>query len=319
MDPVTKTFMIVFLVTTMLSLGLTVTAAELVSSVRDRGWVARSLVANFLLIPAIGLLLATVIPMSLDVKAGFLLLAVAPGGLNAIQFTSKTTQGQSYAATILFILSFLSVLVSPLLAAAVIPLEMSLVLPYGKVAAWLLLGVLAPMLAGLAVQHFWGRIAHLLAKPTAWVGTVSFMVVVLLLWGLRKEARAGMTISELAAMLIFIVASMAVGWILGGPGKETRRILATGSSMRNVALGAMIAVNSFPDSKVEQAIVAFGALMIPLNMMFTVHGVIQARRAKRRVDTDASRAVAKDTRGSGPEAMERGDSKDRRHFGKDAI
>jgi BASS family bile acid:Na+ symporter len=296
MDPVTKTVTIIFLVATMLSLGLTVTAAELVSSVRDRGWMVRSLAANFLLIPAIGLLLAAVIPMSMDVKAGFLLLAVAPGGLNAIQFTSKTTQGQSYAATILFILSFLSVLLSPLLAAAVIPLKMSLSLPYGKVAAWLLLGVVAPMLVGLAVQNFWGRIAQLLAKPIALVGTVSFIVVVLLLWGLRKQARAGMTVSELAAMLIFIVASMAVGWILGGPGKETRRILASGSSMRNVALGAMIAVNSFPDSKVEQAVVAFGALMIPLNMMFTVYGVIQARRAKRRVDAGANMAVTKDTK-----------------------
>lgn len=281
MDPLAKAFTIVFLVATMLSIGLKVTAADLMSVVRDRGRMARLLAANFLLIPAIGLLLATVIPMSTDVKAGFLLLAVAPGGLNAIQFTSKTTEGLSYAATILFILSFLSVLVSPLLAAAVIPQETSLALPYGKAIAFLLLGVLGPMLVGLAVHHVWGRIAHLLAKPVALVGTVSFVVVVVLLWGIRKEARAGMTAPELAAMLIFIVITMVVGWALGGPGKETRRILATGSSMRNAALGLMIAVNSFPDTNVDAAVIAFGALMIPINMLFTVYGVIQGRRATR--------------------------------------
>ena len=281
MDPLARAFAIVFLVATMLSIGLKVTAADLMSVVRDRGRMARLLAVNFLLIPAIGLLLATVIPMSTDAKVGFLLVAVAPGGLNAIQFTSKTTDGLPYAATILFILSFLSVLVSPLMAAAVIPMETSLVLPYGKVIAYLLLGVIGPMLVGLMEHHAWGRIAHTLAKPVALVGTVSFVVVVVLLWGLRKQAKATLTPAELVAMLIFIVAAMVVGWALGGPGKEMRRVLATGSSMRNAALGLMIAINSFPDTRVDEAVIAFGALMIPMNMVFTVYGVIQGRRATR--------------------------------------
>jgi len=283
---VSKAFAIVFLVATMLSIGLKVTVADLMSVVRNRGRMARLLAVNFLLIPAIGLLLATLIPMSMDAKVGFLLVAVAPGGLNAIQFTSKTTEGLPYAATILFILSFLSVVVSPLMAAAVIPMETSLVLPYGKAIAYLLLGVIGPMLAGMAVHHFWGRMAHTLAKPVALVGTVSFVVVVVLLWGLRKQAKATLTTSELAAMLIFIVAAMVVGWVLGGPGKEMRRVLATGSSMRNAALGLMIAINSFPDTRVDEAVIAFGALMIPMNMVFTVYSVIQARRDRRRSGAD---------------------------------
>ena len=296
MDPMTKAFTIVFLVATMLGIGLKVTVADLLATLRDRRWMAKSLLLNFLILPALGLLLTTVVPMSMDTKVGFLLLAIAPGGLNAIQFTSKTAEGLSYAATTLFILSFLSVLVSPLLAAAVIPLDMSLALPYGKIAAWLLLGVVAPMLAGLAVHRFWGRIAHMLAKPVALLGTVSFVIVVVLLWGVRKQAKAVMTTSELVAMLVFIVAAMVVGWILGGPDKETRRILATGSSMRNVALGVMIAVNSFPNSKVDETVIAFGALMIPLNMVFTVYGVIWDRRARRRTGADVNKSVAMDTK-----------------------
>jgi BASS family bile acid:Na+ symporter len=270
----------------MLSIGLKVTAADLMSVARNRGRMARLLAVNFLLIPVIGLLLTVVFPMSMDAKVGFLLVAVAPGGLNAIQFTSKTTEGLPYAATALFILSFLSVLVSPLLAAAVIPQETPLALPYGRAIAFLLLGVLGPLLVGLAVHHLWGRIAHMLAKPVALVGTVSFVVVVILLWGLRKQAKATLTTAELVAMLIFIVAAMVVGWALGGPGKEMRRVLATGSSMRNAALGLMIATNSFPDTNVDLAVIAFSALMIPMNMVFTVYGVIQGRRAMKRAGAD---------------------------------
>jgi BASS family bile acid:Na+ symporter len=295
-DPVTRAFTIIFLVATMLSIGLKVTASDLLSSVRNRGQMVRLLAVNFLMIPAIGLLLVAIIPMSMDVKVGFLLLAFAPGGLNAIQFTSKTTEGLSYAATALFVLSFLSVLVSPLLAAAVITQATALVLPYGKVIAWLLLGVLAPLLAGMAVHHRWGGIAHKLAKPIAMAGTISFVVVVALMWGIRKQAKASITTSELAAMLIFIVAAMVAGWALGGPGKEMRHILATGSSMRNVALGFMIAANSFPNTNVDNAVIAFGALMIPINMVFTIYGVIQARRDKRRGNTNTNDPITKDAK-----------------------
>jgi bile acid:Na+ symporter, BASS family len=278
-------FTIVFLVATMLSIGLKVTMADLAASFKDRGLMARSLAVNFLLIPAIGLLLTYFVPMSPEVKVGFLLLALAPGGLNAVQFTSKTPAGLSYAATLLFVLSFLSVLLSPLMAMATIPLETTLALPYGRAIGFLLLGVLVPMLAGMAVHRFHAKIADKLAKPIALVGTVSFVVVVVLLWSTRKQAKADLTGAELVAMLIFIVVAMVVGWVFGGPARETRQILATGSSMRNAALGLMIATHSFPDNAdIQNAVVAFSAMMIPLNMVFTVYGVIHERRAAKKAD-----------------------------------
>ena len=280
MDPTSKAFAMVFLVATMLGIGMKVTAADLASTVRNRGWMARMLAANFLLIPSLGLLLAVVIPMRMDVKIGFLLVAVAPGGLNAIQFTSKTNAGLCYAVAALLILSFLSILVSPLVAAAVIPVQTPLVLSYEKIASWLLLGVVLPLLAGLAMHHGCPRIAGRLAKPFAAIGTVAFFIVVLLLLERRRQAQAVMTASELASMLVFVLGSMGIGWVLGGPGREMRRILATGSSMRNAGMGFLIATNSFPNSNVVEAVIAFSTLMIPLNMLLTVYGLVRDRRAR---------------------------------------
>ncbi len=92
---------------------------------------------------------------------------------------------------------------------------------------------------------------------------------------------ASLTAAELAAMLGFILGAMAMGWLLGGPSKETRTILATASSMRNAALALMIAVSSFPGSDVGVALIAFSALMIPPNMLFTVYHIVQNRRSKK--------------------------------------
>lgn len=265
----------------MLSIGLKVSPGDLQSVLRERGLMARSLAANFVLIPALGLALVQVIPMSPQVAVGLLLLAAAPGGLNAVQFTSKTPSGLSYATLLLFVLTFLAVLVSPAIAGLMLPSNTPLVLPYGRIVAILLLGVLLPLLAGMGVRRARPGAANALAKPMALCGTVTFVVVVGLLITERRQAMEALSAAELATMLGFILAAMVLGWLLGGPMRETRTILATASSMRNAALALMIAVNSFPDTNVDVAVVAFSGLMIPPNMLFTAYHVVRHRRRSR--------------------------------------
>ena len=89
--------------------------------------------------------------------------------------------------------------------------------------------------------------------------------------------------AELATMLGFILAAMVIGWLMGGPGSQTRTILATGSSMRNAALALLIAVNSFPGTNVDVAVIAFSGLMIPPNMLLTVYEILRNRRRTRHV------------------------------------
>jgi hypothetical protein len=48
--------------------------------------------------------------------------------------------------------------------------------------------------------------------------------------------------------------------------------------MRNAALALMIALNSFPDTNVDAAVIAFSGLMIPPNMLFTAYHVLRSRR-----------------------------------------
>jgi len=282
MDPAARVVTWTFLITTMLSIGMKVAPVELLSTLRNRSLMIRSLAVNFLIVPALGLLLVSIVPMSRDVATGLLLMAAMPGGLNAIQFTSKAPGALSYAAVLLFVLSLLAVLVSPALAAWMLPLqESNLTLPLGRVIGVLLAAVVLPLGGGFALQHWCGRLSARLAKPMALVGTVAFVVAVVLLMGQRKEAMSTLTGVELAAMLGLILASMIVGGLLGGPATDTRRILATASSMRNAALGLVIALNSFPDRDVDVAVIAFSALMIPPNMLFTVYEIIRGRRQAR--------------------------------------
>ena len=113
------------------------------------------------------------------------------------------------------------------------------------------------------------------------MSAVLFIVVVILIMGLRKEAMNAVGKEALLYMLLFIVISMAVGWFMGGPAKETRPVLATVTGMRHVALCLIIALNTFPDPAVQAPLVAFSALMVPPSMLLTVYMVIRSRKAAR--------------------------------------
>jgi len=75
---------------------------------------------------------------------------------------------------------------------------------------------------------------------------------------------------------------MLIGWLLGGPRKFTRPILATSSSMRNIALALAIAIRSFDDPAVLTPLMAFMAVMVPANLLFTlIFKAVGKKTAKR--------------------------------------
>lgn len=278
MDSLTNLLKVLFLTTTMAAIGLKVTPAELISSLKNRSLAARSLGLNLILIPLLGLALVKIVPMSRDAGIGILLLAAAPGGLNAIQFTSKTKDSLCDAASLLFILTVLSVLLSPVITGLMLPINTPIALPYGRLIRIVFFYLLLPLLLGLGVCRLSKPIAERLSRPMALCGTISFVVVVIRMLTMRKQAIATMSKAELAVIVVLILLSMILGWSLGGPSPETRRILATNTSMRNAALCMIIATNGFPDTNVDITVVAFSGLMIPPNMLLTAYGLVKNKR-----------------------------------------
>jgi BASS family bile acid:Na+ symporter len=52
------------------------------------------------------------------------------------------------------------------------------------------------------------------------------------------------------AGVLFIVLGFGIGWLLGGPGGDTRRVLALGTGQRNIAAALVVASQSFSDPRV---------------------------------------------------------------------
>jgi len=275
-----KTLIIVFLLSTMISIGLEVTLKEIMVAASNKSLFIKALVANFILVPLLGLGIARILPMLTNVETGFLLLAAAPGALFAINFTRRTQDSVPFAAALLFSLTVLSIAVTPFLAQLLLNVDQPVTLHYDRAVQVLFLYVLVPLLAGLALNRWANPMALRLRKPLSACAGVSFVLGTVLTMGLKSTATKQIGMNGLLAMLLLIAASMVIGWMLGGPDRGTRRVLTVNTSMRNVALALAIASRSFPDANVDVGVLAFSALMLPPNVLFTIY---QSQKMKKLV------------------------------------
>jgi BASS family bile acid:Na+ symporter len=283
MDTLTKALFYVFLVGSMLGIGLKVGKDEILSVVRDKSWLVRMFVANFLLIPAVGILAVKALSMKPENAVALIVLACAPGGMSALQFLSKKKEAAAlaYGGGTTALLSFLSIFISPALIALALPKGMTLTVPYGRAILFVSLFMLLPFVLGIFIHGTAGKTADKLAGPVSLIATVAFIAAMIKILSLTKAAKGEMGKRGLIGILLFILISMFIGWLLGGPRKFTRPVLATASSMRNIALGLAIAVRSF-DSAVMTPLVAFVAIMVPANLLYMLISKVTGKRAEKR-------------------------------------
>jgi len=82
-----------FVAIVMFSIGLRVCGGELLDVWQKRGLFARMLLANCILIPAMGFFLVHEFPLNPEARIGILLLAAIPGTPIALQFTRQAKRG----------------------------------------------------------------------------------------------------------------------------------------------------------------------------------------------------------------------------------
>jgi len=268
-----------FLLSTMLSLGLQTEVGQLREIFSARSPLLPMLLANFVIAPLLGMAIVRMVPMPEGSAAALLILACVPGGLSALQFTRKQKGHEAVAGAAVVLLSVLAVFVSPVLVRAVLPGDANPEVPYLRLLGFYALFLLAPLGAGILIGERSPRLAEMLTSFLGVLSAALFIGFMLLTKSFRKEAVASVGGAAVAAMLVFILATMVTGWLLGGPHFERRHLLASTTSMRNAALALAVARESPQGALILPSLVAFSLLMVPPNTLLMLWGLIRARRA----------------------------------------
>lgn len=261
----------IFVVTVMFAIGLRVSRSDLMSALRNRRLLLRALLANCVIVPALGFLLAALLPMEPDQRLGLLLLAAIPGTPVALQFTRKAKSSLAIAAGMIFLLTVVSLAITPLALEVMPQAAVSHhPRPLLRLLETLLLYLALPLWAGLTLSHRAPRLTSRLVMPLNIFATVTFLALMLETREFRRQAMKSLSLNPLAAIVLLIVLAMVTGWFLGGPDRESRRVLATSTSMRSVVICFYITRYWFPGTEVYVMPLVYLSLMVPINAVFTL-------------------------------------------------
>ena len=258
--------------------GLQVDRGNLKAMLKRTGLLGRALLANFVIVPALGVVIVKVFRLPLPVATGILLMAIAPGVPLVLAQVRKRGGHLSLAVELAVVLPLLSIVTVPLTAAWLLPEQIKAELPLGQFAITLVLFQLLPLLLGIVVA---ARLPGLAARLTTPFNYAFIAAAIAVLALLSRAIIHGITsvygTYGMIAMVVLTVLSMATGWLLGGPARADRRVLGIGTTLRNIGLCSLIATTTLRSSQIAAAVLTY--LLIQF-IVTTLFGVYFTRRAK---------------------------------------
>jgi len=253
----------------MLSIGLRVRSGDLREVLRNRALFVRTLLANCVLIPGIGLLLVKLFPLTPDATVGILLLAAIPGTPIALQFTRMAKTRLAFAAVITFMLSLVSIVLTPLAVQVMPEIAQRSERPTVELVTSILVYIAAPLWVGIWIARRAPTRAPRFVLPLEILATAVFLF---LMWETRLARREALYAvaghETILAMFSLLILSMVIGWFIGGPDDESRRVLATSTGMRSVVVVLYIARYCFPGTNIYMIPIVYVSLMVPTNLLF---------------------------------------------------
>jgi len=256
----------VFVLSSMIAMGLGLTLGQIVDPLRNVGRVLLALVANFVVMPAAALGLARLLRLDPQFGVGLLLLGAAGGAPFLPKLVQVARGDLPFSVGLMVLLMVVTVgylpLVLPLLlpGVSVDPLAIAkslVVLMLVPLAVALLVRANAATFAG-RIKPFFDRVSNLSLIALIALITLANLHNVIGVFGTRA----------ILAGLLFLLAGLAAGWLLGGTGREGRTVLALGTSQRNIAAALVVAGQSFSDPKVVVMVVVVA--IVGLVLLFPV-------------------------------------------------
>lgn len=260
-DAIVEIVTTVFVLSTMFSMGLELSVGQLLGALRDRRLLSRSLVVNVVAVPAVAYLLVRAAPVGQAYATGFLLLAVSPGAPFGPKFAEISDSDIAFASGLMAVLCLLSVVTIP--ASLVVLAPGDVVVDPVAIGGMVLRIQLLPLLAGLGLSYRYTSLGTRLHRPIQRLSDYSFLaLIVLLLAVYGGEIRSLVGTGTLGLSALVVVASLVLGYALGGPVGEHREVLATTTTARNAAIALFIAAAGFSNPDVLAVVLGFSFVSV---------------------------------------------------------
>ncbi len=262
----------------MLGMGVSLTPADFARVLQRPGAVSLGVGLQFLVMPLVAYLVAHAIGLPAQLVAGLVLVGSCPGGTASNVVCYLARGDVALSITLTTVSTLLAVVATPALTwlyvGRLVPV------PVADMLLTIVLIVIAPVLAGVAVNRLWGRRLRALKELFPLISVIAIVVIIAIVVALNREALTRIGPPLAAAVIAHNIAGLACGyWLPRAFGAESRlaRTLAIEVGMQNSGLGVALAQQFFS----TQAAVPGALFSIWHNLSGSVLAGVWARDAGR--------------------------------------
>lgn len=253
----------VFVVTSMLNVGLTQKPSRLVKHLGNRAYLGRMLLLNLIVVPALMIAATDLVELEAAYEAGLLLFSLAAGAPFLIKLTGLSESDIALGASVLLVLIVATVFT--------LPVTLPLVLEGLMVDTWAVVrGLLVQMFLPLAV----GMLALQAAEPLVavvqpWVARISSISLVVLIVAIIIGYLPSMSDVELwkgiGVGMVVLLLALFLGWTMGDGHDHLQDVGGLSTAQRGTSAALIVAQDNFEDPRVLVVITlltTFGVVML---------------------------------------------------------
>ncbi|MEN6330164.1 MAG: bile acid:sodium symporter [Methanobacteriaceae archaeon] len=262
---------IIYILTTMLSMGLNFLPRQFVEPLKDKTLILKSLAANFILVPLLTYLILQLIPLEQGLAIGLILMTAGAGSPFMLKLVQITRADKAFAVGLMLILSLVTLIYLPVMLSILIP---GVYINHLSIATSLLVLIVLPLVVGTVIKARYSGLAEKLKPLFDRISNIFIMVVVVIYLGLNyQDFLAVFGTGALIAAVVFILVSFVIGYLLGGPSIETKKVLGLGTAIRNGSAALVVAVANFSSQYNVMAMIVV-VYLLSLIIMLGVSSVI---------------------------------------------
>ena len=266
LSKLTTIAMLAFVVSSMLAMGAGLTVAQIIEPLRSARLVVFALLANFVLMPFCAYALAELLRLDEPLRVGLLLLGCAAGAPFLPKLAELSKGNLPFAVGSMVLLMVVTVAYLPIVLPLLLP---GVTVDPIKIAQSLVFLMLLPLAIGLVAKARSGAMAARVKPFLDRLSNISLILLIALISivNFDKVLQVFGTRGILAALL-FIAIGFCIGWVLGGPGRDTRAVLGLATSQRNIAAALVVGSQSFSDPRVVVMVVVVALVGLVTLMPF---------------------------------------------------
>ena len=264
MRQVSGVLVTVFVVSSLLNVGLTQKPSNFRSHLQKGHFLSRMVLANLILVPAVMVLAVTVVDLEPIYAAGLLVFGLSAGAPFLIALTRESKNDVSLAATVMTVLILGTVVLLPLLLPRLIE---GISVDVWAIILALLLQMILPMVAGMVARQYLVRLTEAI-QP--WVARVSSLALYGLLATMIVGYLPAMVDTELwkaiGTGIVVILISLFIGYMMGDGHNHLKKVGALATAQRNPAAAMIVATSNFAEPRAVVVVTLVNTLGLVLLM-----------------------------------------------------